>query len=257
VLAFLQNEMGVKKIRFPKTSSIGIKPVSKEGTERLVRAALEYAFKYKRKSLTLVHKGNIMKFTEGKFKDWGYELAEREYGDRVFTWAQYDRIKEAKGEDAANKAQADALAAGKMLVKDSIADAFLQQILLRPAEYDMVATLNLNGDYLSDALAAQVGGIGIAPGANINYLTGHAIFEATHGTAPKYAGKDMVNPSSVILSGVMMFEYLGWDKAAKLIVKGIERSIKKKRVTYDFERLMKGATKLKCSEFGSEIIANM
>jgi isocitrate dehydrogenase len=257
VLAFLQNEMGVKKIRFPKTSSIGIKPVSKEGTERLVRAALEHAFKYKRKSLTLVHKGNIMKFTEGKFKDWGYELAEREYGNRVFTWAEYDRIKEAKGEDAANKAQADALAAGRLLVKDSIADAFLQQILLRPAEYDMVATLNLNGDYLSDALAAQVGGIGIAPGANINYLTGHAIFEATHGTAPKYANKDMVNPSSVILSGVMMFEYMGWDKAAKLIVKGIERSIKKKRVTYDFERLMKGATKLKCSEFGSEIIANM
>ncbi len=257
VLAFLQNEMGVKKIRFPKTSSIGIKPVSKEGTERLVRAALEYAFKYKRKSLTLVHKGNIMKFTEGKFKDWGYELAEREYGDRVFTWAQYDRIKEAKGEEAANKAQADALVSGKMLVKDSIADAFLQQILLRPAEYDVVATLNLNGDYLSDALAAQVGGIGIAPGANINYLTGHAIFEATHGTAPKYAGKDMVNPSSVILSGVMMFEYLGWDKAAKLIVRGIERSIRKKRVTYDFERLMKGATKLKCSEFGSEIISNM
>lgn len=257
VLAFLQNEMGVKKIRFPKTSSIGIKPVSIEGTERLVRAALEYAFKYKRKSLTLVHKGNIMKFTEGKFKDWGYALAEREYGDRVFTWAEYDRIKESKGEDAANKAQAEALAAGKMLVKDSIADAFLQQILLRPAEYDVVATLNLNGDYLSDALAAQVGGIGIAPGANINYLTGHAIFEATHGTAPKYAGKDMVNPSSVILSGVMMFEYLGWDKAAKLIVKGLERSIRKKRVTYDFERLMKGATKLKCSEFGSEIIANM
>jgi isocitrate dehydrogenase len=175
----------------------------------------------------------------------------------VFTWAEYDRIKEAKGEAAANEAQSTALAAGKMLIKDSIADAFLQQILLRPAEYDMVATLNLNGDYLSDALAAQVGGIGIAPGANINYLTGHAIFEATHGTAPKYAGKDVVNPSSVILSGVMMFEYLGWDKAAKLIVKGIERSIRKKRVTYDFERLMKGATKLKCSEFGSEIIANM
>ena len=257
MIAFLENEMGVKKIRFPKSSSIGIKPVSKEGTERLVRSALNYAFKYKRKSLTLVHKGNIMKFTEGKFKDWGYELAEREFGDRVFTWAEYDRIKEAKGEAAANEAQATALAAGKMLIKDSIADAFLQQILLRPAEYDMVATLNLNGDYLSDALAAQVGGIGIAPGANINYLTGHAIFEATHGTAPKYAGKDVVNPSSVILSGVMMFEYLGWDKAAKLIVKGIERSIRKKRVTYDFERLMKGATKLKCSEFGSEIIANM
>ena len=257
VIAFLQNEMGVKKIRFPKTSSIGIKPVSKEGTERLVRSALNYAFKYKRKSLTIVHKGNIMKFTEGKFKDWGYELAEREFGDRVFTWAEYDRIKADKGEAAANDAQTAALAAGKMLVKDSIADAFLQQILLRPAEYDAVATLNLNGDYLSDALAAQVGGIGIAPGANINYLTGHAIFEATHGTAPKYAGKDVVNPSSVILSGVMMFEYLGWDKAAKLIVKGLEKSIKKKRVTYDFERLMKGATKLKCSEFGSEIIANM
>jgi isocitrate dehydrogenase len=207
VLDFLQNDMGVKKIRFPKTSSIGIKPVSSEGTERLVRSALEYALKYKRKSLTLVHKGNIMKFTEGKFKDWGYALAEREYGDRVFTWAEYDRIKEAKGEEAANKAQNDALAAGKMLVKDVIADAFLQQILLRPAEYDVVATLNLNGDYLSDALAAQVGGIGIAPGANINYISGHAIFEATHGTAPKYAGKDMVNPSSVILSGVMMFEY--------------------------------------------------
>jgi isocitrate dehydrogenase len=227
--------------------------VSVEGTERLVRSALEYAFKYKRKSLTLVHKGNIMKFTEGKFKDWGYALAEREYGDRVFTWAEYDRIKEAKGEDAANKAQSEAIAAGKMIVKDVIADAFLQQILLRPAEYDVVATLNLNGDYLSDALAAQVGGIGIAPGANINYVSGHAIFEATHGTAPKYAGKDMVNPSSVILSGVMMFEYMGWDKAAKLIVKGIERSIRKKRVTYDFERLMKGATKLKCSEFGANM----
>jgi isocitrate dehydrogenase len=257
LLNFLQTEMGVKKIRFPKTSSFGIKPVSKEGTERLVRSALEYAFKYKRKSLVLVHKGNIMKFTEGKFKDWGYELAEREFGDRVFTWAEYDRIKEAKGEQAANDAQTAALAAGKMLVKDAIADAFLQQILLRPSEYDMIATLNLNGDYISDALAAQVGGIGIAPGANINYVTGYAIFEATHGTAPKYAGKDMVNPSSVILSGVMMLEYMGWDKAAKLIVKGLEKSIKSKRVTYDFERLMKGATKLKCSEFGSEIIKNM
>lgn len=257
LLNFLIKDMGVKKIRFPKTSSLGIKPVSVEGTERLVRSALEYAFKYKRKSLTLVHKGNIMKFTEGKFKDWGYALAEREYGDRVFTWAQYDRIKEAKGEAAANQAQSEALASGKLLVKDVIADAFLQQILLRPAEYDMVATLNLNGDYLSDALAAQVGGIGIAPGANINYISGHAIFEATHGTAPKYAGKDVVNPSSVILSGVMMFEYMGWDKAAKLIIKGLERSIRKKRVTYDFERLMKGATKLKCSEFADEIISNM
>ena len=257
VLEFLQNEMGVKKIRFPKTSSFGIKPVSQEGTERLVRSALDYAFKYNRKSLTLVHKGNIMKFTEGKFKDWGYAVSEKEYGDRVFTWAQYDRIKAEKGEAAANEAQNEAVAAGKMIVKDVIADAFLQQILLRPAEYDVIATLNLNGDYVSDALAAQVGGIGIAPGANINYLTGHAIFEATHGTAPKYAGKDMVNPASVILSGVMMFEYLGWDKAAKLVIKGLERSIRAKRVTYDFERLMKGATKLKCSEFGTEIINNM
>jgi isocitrate dehydrogenase len=257
VMEFLEKEMGVKKIRFPKTSSIGIKPVSKEGTERLVRSALDYTIKSKKRSLTLVHKGNIMKFTEGKFKEWGYELAEREYGHLVFTWAQYDRIKADKGEEAANKAQSEAVAAGKIIVKDVIADAFLQQILLRPAEYDVIATLNLNGDYISDALAAQVGGIGIAPGANINYITGHAIFEATHGTAPKYAGKDMVNPASVILSGVMMLEYMGWDKAAKLIVKGLERSIRKKRVTYDFERLMKGATKLKCSEFGSEIIANM
>ena len=256
MLEFLQNEMGVKKIRFPKSSSFGIKPVSQEGTERLVRSALEYTFKYGRKSLTLVHKGNIMKFTEGKFKDWGYALAEKEYGDKVFTWAEYDRIKADKGEDAANKAQAAAVEAGKIIVKDVIADAFLQQILLRPAEYDVIATLNLNGDYVSDALAAQVGGIGIAPGANINYVTGHAIFEATHGTAPKYAGKDVVNPSSVILSGVMMLEYMGWDKAAKLIIKGLERSIRKKRVTYDFERLMKGATKLKCSEFGDEIISN-
>ncbi len=257
LLNFLQNEMGVKKIRFPQTSSLGIKPVSVEGTERLVRAAIEYALKNKRKSVTLVHKGNIMKFTEGKFKDWGYALAEREYGNHVFTWAQYDRIKEASGEEAANAAQNEALAEGKIVVKDVIADAFLQQILLRPAEYDVIATLNLNGDYISDALAAQVGGIGIAPGANINYTTGHAIFEATHGTAPKYAGKDMVNPSSVILSGVMMLEYMGWTKAAKLIIKGLERAIRSKRVTYDFERLMKGATRLKCSEFGDEIIKNM
>ncbi|MCS6929981.1 MAG: NADP-dependent isocitrate dehydrogenase [Saprospiraceae bacterium] len=257
MLDFLQNEMGVKKIRFPNTSSLGVKPVSVEGTERLVRAAIEYALKHKRKSVTLVHKGNIMKFTEGKFKDWGYALAEREYGDRVFTWAQYDRIKAEAGEEAANQAQNEAIAAGKLIIKDVIADAFLQQILLRPAEYDVIATLNLNGDYISDALAAQVGGIGIAPGANINYITGHAIFEATHGTAPKYAGKDMVNPSSVILSGVMMLEYMGWTKAAKLIIKGLERSIRSKRVTYDFERLMKGATRLKCSEFGSEIIKNM
>ena len=257
VISFLTNEMGAKNIRFPASSSIGIKPVSKEGTERLVRAALNHCFKYNHQSLTIVHKGNIMKFTEGKFKDWGYELAEREFGEQVFTWVQYDKIKADKGEEAANAAQSAAVAAGKLIVKDVIADAFLQQILLRPSEYDVIATLNLNGDYVSDALAAQVGGIGIAPGANINYLTGHAIFEATHGTAPKYAGKDMVNPSSVILSGVMMLEYMGWDRAAKLIVKGLERSIRKKRVTYDFERQMKGATKLKCSEFGDEIITNM
>ncbi len=257
MLEFLTNSLGVKKIRFPETSSFGIKPVSTEGTERLVRAAINYALEHKLPSLTLVHKGNIMKFTEGKFKDWGYELAEREFGDKVFTWAQYDRIAAEKGTDAANAAQKEAEAAGKMIVKDVIADAFLQQILLRPKEYSAIATLNLNGDYISDALAAQVGGIGIAPGANINYISGHAIFEATHGTAPKYAGLDKVNPSSVILSGVMMFEYMRWNEAAELIVKGIESSIEKKRVTYDFARLMDGATEIKCSEFGDEIIANM
>lgn len=257
LLHFLETEMGVNKIRFPQSSSLGIKPVSKEGTERLVRAALKEAVKTKRKSLTLVHKGNIMKFTEGKFKDWGYELAEREFGGQVFTWAEYDRIKAQQGEDAANKAQSEAVASGKLIVKDVIADAFLQQILLRPSEYDIIATLNLNGDYISDALAAQVGGIGIAPGANINYETGHAIFEATHGTAPKYAGKDVVNPSSVVLSAVMMLDYMGWTRASKLILKGMNKSIRSKRVTYDFERLMKGATKLKCSEFGTEIIKNM
>jgi isocitrate dehydrogenase len=257
MLNFLQNEMGVKKLRFPKTSSFGIKPVSKEGTERLVRSALLYTIAEKKPSLTIVHKGNIMKFTEGKFKEWGYELAEREFGDQVFTWAQYDRIKDAKGEAAANAAQSEAVKAGKIIVKDVIADAFLQQILLRPSEYSVIATLNLNGDYISDALAAQVGGIGIAPGANINYISGHAIFEATHGTAPKYAGLDKVNPSSVILSGEMMFRFLGWTKAADLILKSMKRAITKKRVTYDFHRLMKGATLLKCSEFGDEMIANM
>ena len=204
LIDFLQNEMGVKKIRFPETSGIGIKPVSEEGTKRLVRAAINYAIKEGRKSVTLVHKGNIMKFTEGAFKNWGYEVAEKEFGDKVFTWAQYDEIKEEEGTEAANKAQADAEAAGKIIVKDAIADIFLQQILTRPREFDVVATMNLNGDYISDALAAQVGGIGIAPGANINYETGHAIFEATHGTAPKYAGLDKVNPSSVILSGVLI-----------------------------------------------------
>ncbi|MFE8696984.1 NADP-dependent isocitrate dehydrogenase [Cytobacillus sp. FJAT-53684] len=257
LIAFLQDEMGVNKIRFPETSGIGIKPVSEEGTGRLVRAAIEYAIKEGRKSLTLVHKGNIMKFTEGAFKNWGYELAEREYGDKVFTWAQYDRIKEEQGAEAADKAQADAEAAGKIIVKDAIADIFLQQILTRPKEFDVVATMNLNGDYISDALAAQVGGIGIAPGANINYETGHAIFEATHGTAPKYAGLDKVNPSSVILSGVLMLEHLGWNEAADMIVKSMEKSIASKVVTYDFARLMDGATEVKCSEFGDELIKNM
>lgn len=257
LITFLQEEMGVEKIRFPETSGIGIKPVSKEGTTRLVRAAIDYAIKEGRKSVTLVHKGNIMKFTEGAFKNWGYELAEKEYGDKVFTWDQYDRIKEEQGVDAANKAQADAEAAGKIIIKDAIADIFLQQILTRPKEFEVVATMNLNGDYISDALAAQVGGIGIAPGANINYETGHAIFEATHGTAPKYAGLDKVNPSSVILSGVLMLEHLGWNEAAELINKSMEKSIASKVVTYDFARLMEGATEVKCSEFGDELIKNM
>ncbi|OZS77233.1 isocitrate dehydrogenase (NADP(+)) [Tetzosporium hominis] len=254
---FLQGEMGVKNIRFPETSGIGIKPVSEEGTKRLVRAALEYAIKENRESLTLVHKGNIMKFTEGAFKNWGYEVAEQEFGDKVFTWNQYDKIKEEQGTEAADKAQNDALASGKILVKDSIADIFLQQILTRPKEFDVVATMNLNGDYISDALAAQVGGIGIAPGANINYVTGHAIFEATHGTAPKYAGLDKVNPSSVILSGVLMLEHLGWTEAAKLIMDSMEKTISSKVVTYDFARLMDGATEVKCSEFADELIKNM
>ena len=257
VIDFLQNEMGVTKIRFPETSGIGIKPVSQEGTSRLVRAAINYAIKEGRKSVTIVHKGNIMKFTEGAFKNWGYELAEKEFGDKVFTWVQYDRIKDEQGVEAANQAQADAEKAGKILVKDAIADIFLQQILTRPREFDVVATMNLNGDFISDALAAQVGGIGIAPGANINYETGHAIFEATHGTAPKYAGLDKVNPSSEILSGVLMLEHLGWTEAAKLIVKSMEKSIENKVVTYDFARLMDGATEVKCSEFGDILIKNM
>ncbi|MDF2814708.1 MAG: isocitrate dehydrogenase [Paenibacillus sp.] len=257
VLEFLQKEMGVNKIRFPETSGIGIKPVSKEGSERLVRAAIEYTIKHGRKSLTLVHKGNIMKYTEGAFKNWGYELAEREFGDQVFTWSEYDRIKADKGTEAANAAQKAAEAAGKIIVKDAIADIALQQVLTRPTDFDVIATLNLNGDYLSDALAAQVGGIGIAPGANINYLTGHAIFEATHGTAPKYAGLDVVNPGSVTLSGVMMLEHLGWQEAADLIYKGMEKSINNKTVTYDFARLMEGATEVKCSEFANQVIKNM
>lgn len=257
LITFLQDEMGVDKIRFPETSGIGIKPVSEEGTKRLVRGALNYIIKEGRKSLTLVHKGNIMKFTEGSFKNWGYEVAEQEFGDKVFTWNQYDEIKEAEGTDAANKAQAEAEAAGKIIVKDAIADIFLQQILTRPKEFDVVATMNLNGDYISDALAAQVGGIGIAPGANINYDSGHAIFEATHGTAPKYAGLDKVNPSSVLLSGVLMLEHLGWNEAAKMITASIEKTIASKVVTYDFARLMEGATEVKTSEFADELIKNL
>jgi len=257
VIQFLQEEMGVKKIRFPETSSIGIKPVSKEGTERLVRAAIRYAIDNKLPSVTLVHKGNIMKFTEGQFKNWGYQLAEREFGEYTFTWEQYNRIASQQGTEAAEKIQQEAIKKRKVIVKDVIADAFLQQILTRPSEYSVIATLNLNGDYISDALAAIVGGIGIAPGANINYETGHAVFEATHGTAPKYAGQDKVNPGSVILSGVMMFEYLGWKEAAEKIVRGLQKTILSKKVTYDFARLMEGAETLKCSEFGTEIIKNM
>tara|TARA_B100001287_G_scaffold274046_1_gene278614 strand:+ start:351 stop:1598 length:1248 start_codon:yes stop_codon:yes gene_type:complete len=240
--SFLIDEMGVQNIRFPSSSSLGVKPVSKEGTTRLVKAALELAIEQKRKSVTFVHKGNIMKFTEGAFRDWGYEIAKKEYNSKDLDGGPWQVIKKGGHE---------------IIIKDVIADAFLQQILLRPAEYDVIATLNLNGDYVSDALAAIVGGIGIAPGANINYQTGHAIFEATHGTAPKYAGQDKVNPSSVILSGVMMLEYLGWNEAADLIVKGIEGAISSKKVTYDFERLMDNATLLKCSEFGQAIIEKM
>ncbi|MCO6435827.1 MAG: NADP-dependent isocitrate dehydrogenase [Phycisphaerae bacterium] len=261
VIAFLQDAMDVAKIRFPKTSGIGIKPISSEGTSRLVRAALNYAIQYNRKSLTLVHKGNIMKFTEGAFRDWGYELAEKEFADKTYTWTQWERTKKDKGEAAANAEQEKALAAGKILVKDAIADIALQQVLTRAAEFDIIATPNLNGDYLSDALAAQVGGIGIAPGGNINYDTGHAIFEATHGTAPKYADQDKVNPGSVILSGEMMFRYMGWTEAADLIIKGVEGAIAAREVTYDFERLMRAegtpAKLLKCSEFGDAVVKHM
>ncbi|KWW20027.1 NADP-dependent isocitrate dehydrogenase [Bacillus sp. mrc49] len=257
LIDFLQTEFGVTNIRFPETSGIGIKPISEEGTKRLVRSALNYAIKEGRKSLTLVHKGNIMKFTEGAFKTWGYEVAEQEFADKVFTWNQYDKIKDAEGTEAANQAQSAAEAEGKIIVKDSIADIFLQQILTRPKEFDVVATMNLNGDYISDALAAQVGGIGIAPGANINYETGHAIFEATHGTAPKYAGLDKVNPSSVLLSGVLLLEHLGWNEAANSITKSVEQTIASKVVTYDFARLMEGATEVKCSEFADELIKNL
>lgn len=241
VIDFLQKEMGVKKIRFPESSSIGIKPVSIEGTERLVRAACKYAIDNKRKSVTLVHKGNIMKFTEGGFREWGYALAKREFSENIVSWEDCNGV----------------VPEGKILIKDVIADAFLQQILTRPAEYDVIATLNLNGDYISDALAAQVGGIGIAPGGNVNYENGYAVFEATHGTAPKYAGLDKVNPGSVILSGEMMFRYLGWTEAADLIVRGINGAIAAKTVTYDFARLMEGATEVSCSSFGDCVISSM
>ena len=251
-----------EKIRFPGTSGIGVKPVSSEGTERLVRAAIQYAITQKRKSVTFVHKGNIMKFTEGAFMKWGYELAEREFADQTYGWgssgaSQWERTRAEKGAEAADAEYKAAVAAGKVVVKDAIADITLQQVLTRPEDFDVIATLNLNGDYLSDALAAQVGGIGIAPGGNINYVTGHAVFEATHGTAPKYANKDMVNPGSVILSGEMMLRHLGWNEAADLIVRGIDATIGQKRVTYDFHRQMEGATLLKCSEFGAAIVENM
>jgi isocitrate dehydrogenase len=249
LISFLQDEFKVKKIRFPATSGIGIKPVSREGTERLVRRAILYALEHKLPSVTLVHKGNIMKYTEGAFMTWGYELAKREFGDRTISWSDW-----AKQEPNAAKG---ALPVGKVLIKDSIADAFLQQILTRPKEYSVVACCNLNGDYISDALAAQVGGIGIAPGANINYETGHAVFEATHGTAPKYANMDKVNPCSVILSGEMMLRYMGWHEAADLIIRGVEGAIASKKVTYDFARMMDGATELSCSAFGENIVAHM
>ncbi len=263
MLAFLQKEFpkDAKKIRFTEQLGIGIKPVSKEGTQRLVRAAIKYALDHKRKSVSLVHKGNIMKYTEGAFMKYGYELAESEFGDRTYTWQQWEKTKAAKGEEAANAEQKEQLKNGKLLIKDSIADITLQQVLTRPDEFDVIATLNLNGDYLSDALAAQVGGIGIAPGGNINYVTGHAVFEATHGTAPKYANLDKVNPGSVILSAEMMLRHLGWHEAADLIIKGMNLAIAQKAVTYDFARLMKqegqNPTEVKCSEFGQAIVKNM
>jgi isocitrate dehydrogenase len=254
---FLIDEMGVTSIRFPATSSIGIKPVSVEGSERLIRQAIKFAIEKKLPSVTLVHKGNIMKFTEGSFMKWGYALAEREFGDKVFTWSQHKQIADKRGSEVADKMQKQAEAEGKLLIKDVIADAFLQQILTRPSEYSVIATLNLNGDYISDALAAIVGGIGIAPGANINFETGHAIFEATHGTAPRYADQDKVNPGSVILSGALMFDYIGWHEVTESIFSGLEKTILSKKVTYDFHRLMENATLVKTSEFGDAIISNL
>ncbi len=258
MLDFLTNEMGAgKKIRFPETTSFGIKPVSKDGSERLVRAAIKYAVENRRTSVSLVHKGNIMKFTEGGFKMWGYELAEREFGDKVYTWEQWEKTKKEQGEEAANNEMKLAKASGKVIIKDVIADNFLQQILLAPQDYSVVATLNLNGDYISDATAAAVGGIGIAPGANINYITGYAVFEATHGTAPRFANTNTMNPSSLLLSGVMMLEYIGWKEAADSITKALGDTIKRKRVTIDFYNLMHDATLLKTSEFALEMIKNL
>ncbi|MEW5738800.1 MAG: NADP-dependent isocitrate dehydrogenase [Myxococcota bacterium] len=263
LLNFLKAEFGkdYDKIRFKENLGLGIKPVSQEGSQRLIRAAIKYALEHKRKSVTLVHKGNIMKFTEGAFMKWGYELAEKEFGDKVYTWQRWEKTKAEKGEDAANAEQKEQLKAGKVLIKDAIADITLQQVLTRPEEFEVIATLNLNGDYLSDALAAQVGGIGIAPGGNINYVSGHAVFEATHGTAPKYANLDKVNPGSVILSAEMMLRHLGWNDAADLIIKGMDQAIAQRTVTYDFARLMKqegqNPTEVKCSEFGQAIIKNM
>jgi isocitrate dehydrogenase len=264
ILAFLEKEFPkeYKKIRFPGSSGLGLKAVSKDGTERLVRAAVKYALDNKRKSLTIVHKGNIMKYTEGAFRNWGYALAEKEFADKVYTWDQWERTKAQKGEEAANAEQKAAIQGGKLLMKDAIADITLQQVLTRPEDFDVIATLNLNGDFLSDALAAQVGGIGIAPGGNVNYMTGHAIFEATHGTAPKYADQDKVNPGSVILSGEMMLRHLGWNEAADRILKGMDGAIAAHHVTYDFARQMKNegvsdVVEVKCSQFGDEIIKHM
>ena len=264
VLGFIKESFpkDFAKIRFPESTGIGVKPVSSEGTERLMRSAIDYAIANKRKSVTIVHKGNIMKFTEGAFRKWAYAVAEREYGSKVYTWEQWEKTKAAKGEEAANAEQKAALATGRVLIKDAIADISLQQVLTRPEEFDVIATLNLNGDYLSDALAAQVGGIGIAPGGNINYLTGHAVFEATHGTAPKYANLDKVNPGSVALSGEMMLRFMGWTEAADLLIKGMDGAIAARTVTYDFARLMKqdgvdGVKEVKCSEFAEAVVAHM
>jgi isocitrate dehydrogenase len=257
LLDFLQNELHVKSIRFPETTSFGIKPVSKEGSERLIRSAIEFAIAHKKSSVTIVHKGNIMKFTEGAFKNWGYELAAREFPGEVYTWNQWEATKKESGEAVANEEMRIASIGGKVIIKDAIADNFLQQALLAPQDYSVIATLNLNGDYISDALAAQVGGIGIAPGANINYSTGHAVFEATHGTAPRFANTNTMNPSSIILSGVMMLEYMGWRDAAERITNAVAKTIRNKTVTIDFYNLMKEGTLLKTSEFGDAIIANM